>query len=217
MKALNPLLIMTALTTTAALAQTFNFDVAEAGKAPPGWTIAITGKGEPRWAVAKDDSAPSKPNVLKQSGEVPSPSFPLCIQDAPTLKDGFVEVKFKSVSGRGDQAAGVIWRCVDKDNYYICRPNALEDNIVLYKVEKGKRISLDIVGRKGGYGVEEKVAPQAWHTLRVEFAGNRFKVLFNGKHLFDVEDEAFTEAGVVGLWTKADSVMLFDDFSYGAK
>ena len=212
-----PLLALTGLTASFALAETANFDIAEAGKAPPGWTVAIAGKGEPKWTVERDDSAPSKPAVLKQSGEVPGPSFPLCIKDAPTLKDGFVEVKFKSVSGKGDQAAGVIWRCADKDNYYICRPNALEDNIVLYKVEQGKRSSLDIVGRKGGYGVEEKVAPQTWHTLRVEFAGNRFKVLFNGKHLFDVEDGTFQEAGKVGLWTKADSVMLFDDFTYGSK
>ena len=217
MKTLNTLLMISALTTTAALAQTASFDAVETGKSPTGWTVAVTGKGEPRWTVEKDDSAPSKPNVLKQSGEVPGPSFPLCIQDAPALKDGFVEVKFKSVSGKGDQAAGVIWRCVDKDNYYICRPNALEDNVVLYKVEKGKRTSLDIVGRKGGYGVEAKVAPQTWHTLRVEFAGNRFKVLFNGKHLFDVEDSTFQDAGKVGLWTKADSVMLFDDFSHGTK
>jgi hypothetical protein len=207
----------TCLLAGTALAQTANFDAAEPGKAPPGWTAAITGKGEPKWTVEKDDTAPSKPAVLKQSGEVPGPSFPLCIQDATALKDGFIEMKFKSVSGKGDQAAGVIWRCVDKDNYYICRPNALEDNVVLYKVEKGKRTALDIVGRKGGYGVEAKVAPQTWHTLRVEFAGNRFKVIFNGKHLFDVEDSTFQEAGKVGLWTKADSVMLFDDFTCGAK
>lgn len=217
MKALNALLLMTALTTTVAFSQTVNFDAAETGKPPPGWTVAITGKGEPKWTVEKDDSAPSRPSVLKQSGEVPGPSFPLCIQDAPALKDGFVEVKFKSVSGKGDQAAGVIWRCADKDNYYICRPNALEDNVVLYKVENGKRKSLDIVGRKGGYGIEENVAPQTWHTLRVEFAGKKFTAFFNGKKMFDVEDETFKDAGKVGLWTKADSVMLFDEFSCGAK
>jgi hypothetical protein len=208
---------LTSLATSFALADTANFDTAETAKPPPGWTVAITGKGEPKWAVAKDDTAPSKPNVLKQSGEVPGPSFPLCIKDTPALQDGFVEVKFKSVSGKGDQAAGVIWRCTDKDNYYICRANALEDNVVLYKVEKGKRKSLEIVGRKGGYGVEEKVAPQTWHTLRVEFAGKKSTVLFNGKKLFEVEDETFKDAGKVGLWTKADSVTLFDDFSYGAK
>jgi hypothetical protein len=214
MKALNTLLLTSALTTTAAWTQTVTFDNAETGKPPPGWTVAITRKGEPKWTVERDDSSPSKSAVLKQSGEVPGPSFPLCIKETPSLKDGVVEVKFKSVSGKGDQAAGVIWRCADKDNYHICRANALEDNVVLYKVEQGKRKSLEIVGQKGGYGVEEKVAPQTWHTLRVEFAGNRFKVLFNGKHLFDVEDDTFKDAGRVGLWTKADSVMLFDDFTY---
>ncbi len=217
MKTLVALLVLTAFEATAAVAQTVNFDTAEAGKPPRGWTVTITGSGQPKWTVEKDDSAPSKPDVLKQSGEVPRSSFPLCIQDTPALKDGFVEVKFKSISGKTDQAAGVIWRCADKDNYYICRANALEDNVVLYKVEKGKRSSLDIVDRKAGYGVEAKVAPQTWHTLRVEFAGDRFKVLLNGKHLFDVEDKTFSDAGKVGLWTKADTVMLFDDFSSGAK
>jgi hypothetical protein len=70
---------------------------------------------------------------------------------------------------------------------------------------------------KGGYGVKETVASGQWHTLRVEFAGNRFKAYYDGKHLFDVEDKTFTEAGKVGVWTKADSVTLFDDFTFGAK
>jgi DNA-binding beta-propeller fold protein YncE len=61
------------------------------------------------------------------------------------------------------------------------------------------------------------VPPGTWHTLRVEFAGNLFTVVFNGKKLFDVQDDTFTGAGKVGLWTKADSVTLFDDFSYGSK
>ena len=207
---------LTSLATSFALAETIKFDDASTGQPPPGWTVAITGKGEPKWTVEKDVSAPSQPNVLKQSGEVPGPSFPLCIQNAPTLKDGFVEVKFKSVSGKGDQAAGVIWRCADKDNYYICRANALEDNVVLYKVEKGKRKSLDIVGRKGGYGVEAPVAQAQWHTLRVDFAGKKFTVLFNGKKLFEVEDETFKDAGKVGVRTK-DSVTLFDDFRFEGK
>lgn len=217
MKTGGKILLVTALAGLVAQAQNANFDNAQTGQPPPGWTVAITGKGRPQWTVEKDDSAPSKPAVLKQSSEVPGPSFPLCIQDAPALKDGFVETKFKSISGKGDQAAGVIWRCADQDNYYVCRANALEDNIVLYKVEKGKRKSLDIVGRKGGYGVEEKVAPQTWQTLRIEFAGNKSIVLFNGKKLFEVEDETFKDAGKVGLWTKADSVMLFDDFRCGVK
>jgi hypothetical protein len=217
MKLISGLFVLTTLANANAMADSINFDAAATGKAPAGWTVGITGKGEPKWTVEKDDSAPSKPAVLRQSGEVPKASFPLCIKDEVALQDGFVEVQFKSVSGEMDQAAGVIWRCADTNNYYLCRANALEDNVVLYKVEQGKRTALEIVGRAGGYGVEAKVAPQTWHALRVEFEGSRFKVRLNGQLLFEVEDRTFPAAGKVGLWTKADSVMLFDNFSFRAK
>jgi hypothetical protein len=212
MRTLIAALLTTGLMTGVALAETVNFDRTEVGKLPPNWTATMTGKGEPQWAVVADDTAPSKPNVLKQSGVA---TYPLCIKEDTNLKDGYVEVKLKPVSGKEDQAGGVIWRCKDADNYYIARPNATENNVVLYKTVAGKRSSLDIVGRKGGYGVKEPVAAGQWHTLRVEFTGNLFTVIFNGKKLFDVQDDTFTEAGKVGLWTKADSVTLFDDFGYG--
>lgn len=195
-----------------ARAGTVNFDDLKPGAPPPGWTVSQTGKGQAVWTVAVDESAPSKPNVLKQSGEA---AYPVCFRNDTRLKDGFVQVKFKPLSGKKDQAGGIIWRCQDADNYYIARANALEDNVVLYKVVAGKRTSLDIVGRTGGYGVKEKVAPREWHTLRVEFSGSRFRVIFDGKQLFEVEDQTFPGAGKVGVWTKADSVTLFDDFSCG--
>ena len=95
------------------------------------------------------------------------------------------------------------------------RANALEDNVVLYKTVGGVRRSLDIVGRKGGYGMQVKVTANTWHSLRVDFKASRFNVTFNGKPLFEVEDSTFTEAGKVGLWTKADSITLFDEVSFG--
>ena len=153
-----------------------------------------------------------KLNVLKQSGVA---TYPVCIKDDTLLQDGYVEVRFKPVAGKEDQAGGVIWRVKDKDKYYVCRANALEDNVVLYKTVQGKRTALDIVDRKGGYGVKEPVSTAKWHTLRVEFKANRFQVSFDGKHLFDVEDNTLSEAGKVGVWTKADSVTLFNEFSYG--
>ncbi len=214
MKTLSTFGLLTTLLTGLAVAETVTFDDLKTGAPPPGWTATKTGSGTARWAVVADASAPSKPNVLQQSGEA---TYPVCYKNSTSLKDGFVEVKFKPISGKEDQAGGVIWRCQDADNYYIARANATEDNVVLYKTVKGKRSALDIVGRKGGYGVNEKVASGKWHTLRVEFAGNNFKLLFDGKHLFDVEDTTFIEAGMVGVWTKADSVTLFDDFSYGGK
>ena len=191
------------------------FDGFRLGETPPGWLTSITGKGEPKWEVVSDETAPSKSQALKQSGETPKASFPICLKQGESLKDGWVEVKFKPVSGKIDQAGGVVWRAKDKDNYYVCRANALEDNVVLYKTEGGKRKALDIVGRSGGYGVDTKVTPGQWHTIRVEFSGPRFKVILDGKELFVVEDSTFTDAGMVGLWTKADSVTLFDDFGFG--
>jgi len=207
-------MMVTTMATALAAAETVNFDDMKVGAPPPGWTATQTGSGSAKWSVEKDDSAPSKPNVLKQSGVA---TFPVCIKDDTSLKDGFVEVKFKPVSGKEDQAGGVIWRAKDANNYYIARANALEGNVVLYKTVNGKRSSLDILGRKGGYGVKETVTSGQWHTLRVEFAGNHFKLIFDGKHLFAVEDTTFTEAGKVGVWTKADSVTLFDNFTYAGK
>jgi hypothetical protein len=208
------IILVTAASATALplLAETVSFDGALPSQLPPQWTGTQTGKGEAKWSVEEDDSAPSKPYVLKQSGQA---TYPVCIKEDSQLKDGFVEVKFKPLSGKEDQAGGVIWRVTDRDNYYVCRANALEDNVVLYKTVAGKRSSLDIVGRRGGYGVKENVTPAQWHTLRVEFRDHRFKVIFDGKHLFDAEDDTFAAAGKVGVWTKADSVTLFDDFSYG--
>ncbi len=126
-------------------------------------------------------------------------------------------MKFKPISGEEDQAAGLIWRVKNANNYYVCRANALEGNVVLYKTVAGKRSSLQVKGRMFGYGVDAKVPGGKWSTLRVEFTGKLFTVSCNGKQLFQVEDETFPDAGAVGLWTKADSVTLFDDFTYGTK
>jgi hypothetical protein len=113
-----------------------NFDKAEAGKPPAGWTATQTGSGQAKWAVVQDDTAPSKPNVLKQSGQA---TYPVCLKDDTSLKDGFVEVKFKAISGREDQAGGLVWRAKDANNYYIARANALEDNVTIYHTINGRR------------------------------------------------------------------------------
>lgn len=105
MNQLTSLTLLAALATSAMATQTVNFDNDEVGKLPPNWTGTMTGKGEPNWAVVADASAPSKPNVLKQSGIA---DYPVCFQSGASIKDGFVEVKFKPVSGIKDQAGGVV-------------------------------------------------------------------------------------------------------------
>ena len=206
MKTLDTLIVMTTLITTTALAETVNFDDATSGAAPPGWTATKTGKGEAKWTIEKDDTAPSKPNVLKQSGEA---TYPVCLKNGTSLKDGFVEVKFKPIAGKEDQAGGLVWRARDSDNYYIGRANALEDNVTIYHTIKGKRTEKK--------RTNAKVASNQWHTLRVDFSGDHFTVTFDGKKAIEWDDQTFTEAGMVGVWTKADSVTLFDDFTFGSK
>lgn len=190
-----------------------NIDLASdvVGKPPNGWTLTMTGTGNPNWTVEADDSAPSRSNVLKQSGKA---TYPLALRNDTSIRDGAVEVSFKAVAGTEDRAAGLVWRVKDANNYYVVRANALEDNVVLYKTVNGTRTPLDIVGRKGGYGVSVPVAAGQWHTLQIEFAGSRFKAFYDGKIVFEVEDTTFPDAGQVGLWTKADSVTVFDGFRY---
>lgn len=199
--------------------QVINFDKDEAGKAPQGFSFGLTGKGRPgAWVIQKDVSAPSQPNVLAQTDADPvSYRFPICVYDGFTGTDVDVSVRYKPVSGREDQAAGIVWRYQDQDNYYIVRANARENNVVLYKVEKGRRTDLPLVGKGKTYGVKARIPSGEWGTLRVLAAGNRFEVYSNGVKLFEVEDSTFSGAGKVGLWTKADSVTLFDDLSIGGK
>jgi hypothetical protein len=129
-----------------------------------------------------------------------------------------VSVRFKPVSGTVDQAAGIVWRYRDAGNYYIVRANALENNVVLYKVENGKRIPLAPRGTPAKtYGVKHTVPGQTWSRLSVAFHGNLFTVSFNGEKLFEVEDNTFPDPGRIGLWTKADSVTHFDDFEFSGR
>jgi hypothetical protein len=189
------------------------FETDIVGSPPKGWTATKTGTGEPKWTVEQDETAPSHSRIVKQSGRA---TYPVLLKSDTHIKDGFVEMKFKPIAGAEDRAAGLVWRAKDADNYYVLRANALEDNVVLYKTVKGVRRALDIVGRTGGYGVKVSVPANQWGNLRVEFKGARFKAIYNGQALFEVEDRTFAEAGMVGLWTKADSVTLFDAITYGA-
>ena len=183
-----------------------NFDAAKPGSLPAGWECGVTGKGTPRWTVEADPTAPSAPQVLQQSG---FGTFPWCVRKDAWLADGRIEVKFKPLSGKQDQAGGVVWRWKDGDNYYVARANALENNISLYYTEQGRRITLKYV--------DAPVPAKAWHTLAVEFNGARIKVMLNGKTYIELDDSHIEGAGAVGVWTKADSVTAFDDFRYAAQ
>ena len=203
--------ILTTLLLTASLpvaAEMITFDQNPVGSLPAGWVAGVTGRGIPKWAIETDGtapSAPSAPNVLKQSG---NGTFPWCVKKDASLTDGMVEVKFKPISGNEDAAGGLVWRWKDGDNYYVARANALEDNLSLYYTQRGRRVTIKYVSAP--------VAKNQWRTLRVEFSGRRIKVALDGKVYIELDDEHIVGPGAVGVWTKADSVTSFDDFSYGS-
>jgi hypothetical protein len=188
------------------MAESINFDSDAPSAAPSGWTAGVTGRGTPRWSVETEPTAPSKANVLKQSGRG---DFPWCVKNDANLADGYVEVKFKPIAGKEDQAGGVVWRWKDGNNYYVARANALENNVSLYYTQNGRRITIKYV--------DAPVAKNEWHTLRASFIGSRVRVALDGKTYIDIDDEHINGAGHVGVWTKADSVTVFDDFNYGTE
>lgn len=213
------LFALSATVVVSAQTTTLDFNNDKVGEAPSGFSTALTGRGRPgKWVVMKDPASPDQGNVLAQTdADTTGYRFPVCVYDGLTAKDVDVTVKFKPVSGRGDQGAGIVWRYRDKDNYYIVRANALEGSVVLYKVENGKRTDLPLVGKGRTYGMKEKVPSGVWGTLRVVVNGDLFEVYHNDKKLYEVKDETFNDAGKIGLWTKADSVIYFHDLHVTVK
>ena len=186
------------------------------GQPPVGFEFGHTaGIGKPgTWVIQTDGSN----KVLAQADPDSTRSrFPVAVLSDVAAADVDLSVRFKPISGRVDQAAGLVWRYQNQDNYYIVRANALEDNVVLYKVQDGQRTDLAVKGEGRTYGKPAEVPAGQWSTLRVVATGSRFEVFFNGGKLYEVEDATFTGAGRVGVWTKADSVTHFDDLTVTTK
>jgi hypothetical protein len=199
-------------------AETRKIDFTQDGldQPPKGFEFGHTaGVGKPgKWVVQADGTN----KVLAQTdADSTRLRFPVAVLTDVSAGDVDLSVRFKPVSGRVDQAAGLVWRYQNQDNYYIVRANALEGNIVLYKVEGGKRTDLPLKGEGRTYGKKSDVPAGQWSTLRVVANGRLFEVYFNGSQLYEVEDATFAKAGKVGVWTKADSVTQFDDLTVVTK
>ncbi len=183
-----------AATTKSSQTTQWTFDKEQAGKLPVGATVFAG-----NWAVRAESDAPSSPNALCQTGYADYPALSLSDK---VYGDVTVTTRFKPVSGNSDRAAGIIFRIQDKDNYYILRANALEDNVNIYKYVGGWRRAI----QEGS----AKVPSGTWQELRVEVKGNTMRGFLNGKLVVEARDDTF-KAGKVGLWTKADSVTCFDN------
>ena len=184
----------------------FTFDQDAVGSPPAGFDFARTGQGtEGKWVVREDPDKPGNRVLVQESADTTDYRFPLAVVKDGSWKNVTLSVRARPVSGEVDQGFGMVWRYKDADNYYITRCNADEDNCTIYHTVKGRRRSFQ--------NKPIQVAKNTWHTMKMEASGNHFVVWFDGTKVLDATDDTFQDAGRVGLWTKADSVIRFDDFA----
>jgi len=186
--------------------KSYTFSPGDAGKLPQNFRAAQTGKGTGgEWNVVADDSAPSKTGyVLAQTGEARRPVFNLCIIGPQRYRDLKLRVALKAVRGKVDQGGGLLWRCVDANNYYVCRYNPLEENLRIDKVIAGRRTELA--------SAAVKLSPGEWHELTVTMKGDLIVADIDGTEI-GVRDDTIQSAGQIGCWTKADAQTHFHNLT----
>lgn len=181
------------------------YDDDPAGKPPAGWIFDYTNpsRGKATWTVRNDIDAYSGLHVLTVKTASGGRVFNVAMASDTSYKDVSVRTRIRANSGRVDQGGGVLWRCKDTDNYYICRINPLENNFRLYKVVDGRRKQLQ--------SCRIELTTGKWYAVRATMVGDHITCYVDGQKRLDVHDDTFADAGMVGLWTKADASSSFDN------
>lgn len=196
------------LATAGAPAQTITFENDTPGRPPKDFEFGLAGEGGTgRWQVVADKTAAGTKALAQLSTNTAANRFLVAIYKPIVFANGEITTRCKPVSGRVDQACGLIIRAADARNYYIARSNALENNVRFYRVRNGERQQLATA--------ENVPTPRGqWHTLALRVEGNRYTVSLNGQPLHTTEDTTTVEPrpaqGRAGLWVKSDSVTHFD-------
>ena len=202
------LLVLTATTLLSVVANgkestVWTFGKDEVGKPPAGFEFAVTANKQPgKWVIVKDGDN----QVLAQVDRDKTPRrFAMALVKNSSYKDLKISVKAKPVAGEEERVAGLVWRYKDADNYYVARWNA--DSVRVDRVVKGERQLM--TPRE----IKLKLAANSWHTLTVEHRGENMTVFVGKEKVFAGKDKAYTEAGRIGVWIKADSLTYFDDLT----
>lgn len=185
----------------------WSFDKDEIGETPAGLLAKETRPGDKlgEWKVGADLTAPSRPNVLALTTNEPDHTFNLALFEATAYQDLDLRVRIRANTGKEDQGGGLLWRCQDENNYYVCRFNPLESNFRVYKVVGSKRSQLQ--------SVELETEAGKWYEIRAVMVGDHITCYLDGKQYLDVQDDTFKKPGKIGLWTKADASSSFDDLA----
>jgi hypothetical protein len=197
--------------------RSFEFGQFPENRLPPGFRSAVMGSGPPgEWKVIMEDApsalaslsgtgpATTKHSVLAQLSENPEDErFLMCVWDKETFGDFKLTTRFKTVSGKTEQMAGLAFRLQDQTNYYVLRASSLGNNVRFYKVVDGVRGTL--------YGPQTAVPAGVWHELSVECEGNSIRCFLNGTQVIPTLTDSSFGSGKIAFWTKSDSVSYFDN------
>jgi hypothetical protein len=180
----------------------WDFEKDRVGAPPVGFYFRKMGDGPPgKWEVVNDGGN----QVLAQLSESPERyRFPMAILAGSKTQNVKLQVRIKAIRGEKDQSGGVVWRYQDAENYMLARMDVTERNVRLFRIWDGNRIHM---GEENGLDLKTN----QWYTLRVEHRGPEIKVYLNDDIMLIRHTKHFHKAGRFGLWTKADSVMYFDD------
>src|SRR6267154_5710549 len=131
--------------------------------------------------------------------------FPNAVaQGIDDFRGGEISFRFKPVAGRIDQGAGILFNLKPNGDYLLVRANALENYLVLFKYEKGNRSSMK--------WIRNTPTPSGqWQDLKVRISGAKVEGYLNGK-LYLEHTLPAPVSGKIGVWSKADSVVYFDDY-----
>ena len=172
---------------------TITFKNTEAGKLPEGWSSETS-----TWSVVNEDE-----NAALQMNKNGGKDFNIAVLKYHSYNNIELEARIKAISGEEDQGGGLVWRYMDSQNYYVVRANPLEHNIRLYKVVNGNRKQMK--------SNDITTQTDEWFTIKVKTVNENIECFLNGEKMLTASDETFPGAGLVGFWSKADAVSIFDD------
>jgi hypothetical protein len=192
-----------------------DYDAVRQGQLPPGWSAPTSHK----WEVRSDKTAPSHPNILQgESANATESEPPLALYDRVVCRDGDLSVKFRIDGGQRGNAAGIVWRYQDPNNYYLLSLSSDDKSIVLHRIHNGVT---EVVSTSGGrpapIGVAEDIRAGQWHVIKVAFRGSKVRVFFGNRSIFTADDSGLLGAGRTGLWVKGAKGASFDDFRIDKK
>lgn len=211
-------LIATTLTFSAVGAEKiFDFTQFSAGQSPTGFVSTVSGVGKPgEWKILEDvvpfalaplstnASVQNKRRVLAQvSEDATDEHFPLLIYKPEVFGDFTLTTRFKCVSGKTEQMAGIAFRIQDEKNYYVVRASSLGNSFRFFEIKNGERTAM--------FGKEIPIPSGTWHEMKVECRGTEIFCFLNGTQVIPTIHSSTFPTGKIGFWTKSDSVSYFTD------